>query len=166
MKEVFVFALLVAYLPLNEGQDLTDLETVNGLEETESFRCGVFFSGKNKGDKPRMKIFIIPKRFETSCPAKNPKEYEKYCGDLFNKVKSKITWRTPSKKRSGFNVGDDLCALVKKEAGIRKLPNKRFPRGLEVGFYYNYCSDITWYDTGNRIKTNLCCDTNQRYVDC
>lgn len=58
----------------------------------------------------------------------------------FNKVKSKITWRTPSKKRPGFSVGDDLCALVKKEAGIRKLPNKRFPQGLEVGIF----NVITW----------------------
>ena len=30
---------------------------------SESFRCGVFFAGKNFKDKPFNKLFIIPKRF-------------------------------------------------------------------------------------------------------
>ena len=30
---------------------------------SESFRCGVFFAGKELKDKPFQKLFIIPKRF-------------------------------------------------------------------------------------------------------
>ena len=48
---------------------------------SESFRCGVFFSGpKNK--KPRMKIYIIPKRFPTDCSVPDPEEYKKNCTAL------------------------------------------------------------------------------------
>ena len=28
---------------------------------------------------------------------------------------------------------------------------------LQIGFYYNMCSDKTWYDTGLRLPQNLCC---------
>jgi len=42
---------------------IKDLLTENDLKQTESFRCGVFFAGKNFKDKPFNKLFIIPKRF-------------------------------------------------------------------------------------------------------
>jgi len=28
---------------------------------------------------------------------------------------------------------------------------------FQIGFYYNYCTDVKWYDTGLRVSTNLCC---------
>ena len=31
---------------------------------SESFRCGMFYSPPTVGDKPRAKIFILPKRFK------------------------------------------------------------------------------------------------------
>ena len=37
--------------------------TPNTLFFSESFRCGVFFAGKEFKDKPFEKLFIIPKRF-------------------------------------------------------------------------------------------------------
>ena len=40
----------------------------------ESFRCGVFFAGKNFKDKPFQKLFIIPKRFTINQTYHNPDE--------------------------------------------------------------------------------------------
>ena len=61
------------------------------LSFSESFRCGYFFAGKEFGDKPFQKLFILPKRFpinqsyfeddesipkryskDSSCPINNP----------------------------------------------------------------------------------------------
>ena len=33
----------------------------------------------------------------------------------------------------------------------------RFPKGLQIGFYYNVCTDKTWYDTELRGPKNVCC---------
>ena len=42
---------------------------------------------------------------------------------------------------------------------------------FQIGFYYNTCTDKTWYDTGLRLPQQLCCDpktgkANPRYKAC
>ena len=32
-----------------------------------SYRCGIFFAGRGENSRPRQKIYIIPKRFDTVC---------------------------------------------------------------------------------------------------
>ena len=75
-----------------------------------------------------------------------------------------------SRKRPGFRIGDDLCATLKEDAKVVRLPgpgHPRFPEGLEVGFYYNVCSDSKWYDTQLRAPTNVCCKRKTKlYEDC
>ena len=58
---------------------LDDLIVDNHLDEERSYRCGVFYAGDNVGDKPRLKVFIIPKRFPTDCSDPKPEEYKDFC---------------------------------------------------------------------------------------
>lgn len=82
-------------------------------------------------------------------------------------MSTKITWETESKRRgSEFSVGDDLCHLLSEKTKIRRLPNRKFKRGLSVGFYYNSCGEKTWHDTEFRMPLNICCDKDAKYVDC
>ena len=45
-----------------------------------------------------------------------------------------VGWDSPSRRdpEGGRTIGDDLCRLLRKRAGFRKLPNKKFPEGVEV----------------------------------
>ena len=43
----------------------------------------------------------------------------------------------------------------------------RFPKGLQIGFYYNVCTDKTWYDTELRGPKNVCCKTRtKKFAGC
>ena len=58
---------------------------------SESFRCGVFFAGENFHDLPRMKVFVVPKKFETDqCSAKGEThkhvEHGNFCTELVSTV--------------------------------------------------------------------------------
>ena len=42
---------------------------------------------------------------------------------------------------------------------------------FQIGFYYNTCTDKSWYDTGLRLPEMLCCDpktgkANPTYKSC
>ena len=53
-----------------------------------------------------------------------------------------------------------MCSLLKNVGKMRRLPgpgHPRFPEGLPIGFYYNICTDSTWYDTETRAPGNVCC---------
>jgi len=54
--------------------EVKDLLTANNLTEDVSFRCGIFFAGKNFKDKPFQKLFIIPKRFPINQTYYNPEK--------------------------------------------------------------------------------------------
>ena len=82
-------------------------------------------------------------------------------------MSGKVTWESESPKRGApYRMGDDLCELVSNKTKIRSLPNRRFRKGLTVGFYYNSCGEKTWYDTEMRMPMNVCCDRDEKYVDC
>jgi len=169
-----------------------DLLIDNGLDETVSFRCGVFFAGKKYRDKPFDKLFILPKRFpinqtyinadrtttsqddsklpkrysnDASCPIKSPYGTAEFpsvhndtCFNLFNGVTRRMKLEHDSfDGNEGKTIGDDTCQKLV-DLGIKRLPpNKRFKKGVPIGFYYNTCTDKTWYDTGLRLPQMLCC---------
>ena len=37
------------------------------ISSVSSYRCGIFFAGRGENSRPRQKIYIIPKRFDTVC---------------------------------------------------------------------------------------------------
>merc|ERR1712226_90727 len=164
---LFLASFARAQTPTTKGESLDTVLVANDIPDDKSFRCGIFFAGKKLGDKPRLKIYILPKRWEATCDAPKPEEYKKFCYDLFEGFSKFVGWDSPSRRdpEGGRTIGDDLCRLLRKRAGFRKLPNKKFPEGVEVGFYYNSCEDKKWYDTEFRLPPNICCD-GDLFVDC
>ena len=47
------------------------------IQHRESFRCGIFFAGKNFKDKPFQKLFILPKRFPINQTYVNPDQVKR-----------------------------------------------------------------------------------------
>ena len=37
------------------------------------------------------------------------------------------------------------------------MPNDLFPEGVQFGFYYNYCAEADWHDSGARSTAGVCC---------
>jgi len=108
-----------------------------------------------------------PKRYssDASCPINNPygtadvpSVHNDTCFHIFKGVVKRLKLEHDSfDGNEGKTIGDDTCATLVK-LGIKRLPpNKRFKEGITIGFYYNMCSDKTWYDTGLRLPQNLCC---------
>jgi len=164
-----------------EDKKVKDLLTPNNLTADVSFRCGMFYSPKKVGAKPKAKIFILPKRFKiekatfdeikdieysgkTCADMKDGEpqpDMDKYCFALFKKFVENNNMETGSKVRDpkAFRMGDDFCEYLTK-VGVpkeRAPPNKNFPKGIQVGFYYNKCNDKKWYDTKLRMTENVCC---------
>jgi len=164
-----------------EDKEVQDLLTPNNLDPGVSFRCGMFYAPKQAGKKPKAKIFILPKRFmiepatfaeynitgtdNLSCDTLKDGEgndpMNVYCYKLFEKFVENNKMDSPSKVRDpkGYSMGDDLCEYLTK-VGVPKTkapPNKNFPKGIQVGFYYNKCTDKLWYDTKLRMTETVCC---------
>jgi len=175
-----------------DSPEVQELLKENNLQPSESFRCGVFFAGKELKDKPFQKLFIIPKRFPINqtyyskdedapkrysdhgaCPiaspygtVNNPSVHNDTCYNIFINVVKKLKLEHDSfAKNPGKTIGDDTCNNLIK-LGVKRLPpNKRFKDGIPIGFYYNVCEDKTWYDTGLRLPQKLCCDPEKGKAD-
>jgi len=169
-----------------KDEKIKDLLTPNDLEPDVSFRCGMFYSPENgdqpiDGAKPKAKIFILPKRFKVEkatfdefegieysgktcsdmADGEAQSDIDQYCNKLFTgfvdrqKMGSKSQVRDPAK----YTMGDDFCDYLTKVGVPKKKapPNKKYPEGIRVGFYYNKCNDKTWYDTKLRMTETVCC---------
>ena len=40
------------------------------------------------------------------------------------------------------------------------VPNDVFPEGIQFGYYYNYCENEDWNDTGVRSEVSVCCQVS------
>merc|ERR1712038_1484670 len=184
--EASVFLLILVFFlfgraqeieePIDNGEavdeSLKGLLVNNSLAEENSYRCGVFYAGDEPGDVPRFTVFVLPKRFEMDC-AKDPEEQKaeakKECTELFRVILTKVQMESGSRKRPGKRIGDDLCSILKDKAKMKRLPgpgHPRFPDGLEIGFYYNVCTDKSWYDTELRAPVRVCCKRPKLYEAC
>lgn len=75
---------------------------------------------------------------------------------------------SPSRKNPGSTIGNDLCKTLKEDAKMKRLPgpnHPKFPDGVPVGFYYNICTDTTWYDTELRVPTGVCCKDRKKWTN-
>jgi len=117
----------------------------------------------------------LPLRYSpnAACPIANPygtaeapSVHNDTCFWLFEKIVSKLKLEHSSfDKTPGKSIGDDTCQQVV-DLGIKRMPpNKRFKKGIPIGFYFNVCDDATWYDTGLRLSQNLCCDPEKGKAD-
>merc|ERR1711994_434580 len=172
----FSFGLAQETEPIDNGEavdeSLKGLLVNNSLAEENSYRCGVFYAGDEPGDVPRFTVFVLPKRFEMDC-AKDPEEQtaeaKKECTELFRVILTKVQMESGSRKRPGTRIGADLCSILKDKAKMKRLPgpgHPRFPDGLEIGFYYNVCTDKSWYDTELRAPVRVCCKRPKLYEAC
>ena len=41
------------------------------------------------------------------------------------------------------------------------MPNDVFPDGIQFGYYYNYCEEEEWNDTGARSEATVCCQVSK-----
>jgi len=157
----------------NTNEDIKDLTKDNGLDLAESFRCGLFFAGE-KGEKPKESLYVIPKLFPAAdCSNPDQESFNKFCTDIFNQLSTKITYETDSiyqvRADEGFKIGDDICALLKRDHGFKNVGGEisgRAPEGLEIGFYYNSCGQKPWYDTTLRHPEGPICCRKGRYLSC
>merc|ERR1712026_515080 len=133
------------------------------VKAEESYRCGIFYAGE-LGAKPIRALHVLPKRFKYDCDSgksyeEMSKEIKKECGSLFELMGKGVTYESKSRFRGEpYSIGDDICRHIKVKAGIRVMPpNKRFPKGVPMGMYYNFCGRREWLDTEVRIEDNVCC---------
>jgi hypothetical protein len=135
--------------------------------------CGLFFAG-DKGEKPKETLYIIPKLFPAAdCSNPDQDSFNAFCTKIFNQLSKKITYQTDSiyqvRADEGFSIGDDICALLKRDHGIVNVGgeiSKKAPEGLEIGFYYNSCGSTPWYDTSLRHPEGPICCRKGRYTPC
>ena len=60
--------------------------------------------------------------------------------------------------------GDEVCDILNTELELSDTLDV-FPEGLSLGFYYNYCQEEEWKDTGARTEVRVCCQGG-KYKDC
>ena len=56
----------------------------------------------------------------------------------------------------GSNRGDEVCEILNTELELSDTIDV-FPEGLSLGYYYNYCQEEEWKDTGARSEVRVCC---------
>ena len=44
---------------------------------------------------------------------------------------------------------------------IYQVPNHVFPEGIQFGYFYNYCEEEEWNDTGARSEATVCCQVSK-----
>lgn len=181
--KMWLITLLMVGLVAGQGQkldeatedDIKDLTKDNGLNMKESFRCGLFFAGE-LGKKPKETLYIIPKLFPADCPAGDDGRlnFKHFCKSIFEKIGKKVNYETPSinatRAAANFNVGDDICGLLKRDHGIINVgaenKSKKFKSGLEIGFYHNSCDKKDWFDTELRMPEGPICCRKAKFKRC
>lgn len=46
---------------------------------------------------------------------------------------------------------------MERQLDMPDIPNEEFPDGVMFGYYYNYCENEEWKDTGKRSEKLVCC---------
>merc|ERR1711892_19905 len=134
-----------------------------------TWRCGVFVPiPDEKYQEPLAKYFILQNQLPANCPANFKDNYKfgtfpKHC------AKMGLSWEklwSPSDNRETRGVyGDEVCDILTNELEMPDVPNEVFPEGVQFGFFYNYCENAEWKDTGKRTKKAVCCQGG-KYKSC
>ena len=56
-----------------------------------------------------------------------------------------------------FRSGADVCSIVKAELGLDNVPGLETEQPLQFGYFYKYCGQEEWKDTGVRSDVMICC---------
>jgi len=152
--------------------DVKNLQTAGVIPIEEAMRCGLFFAKNEIGLPPIETLFVIKATWPApECPVEGRVERAiDHCRNLWKKLVKKLNFKDKSlkgeKAEAGATIGDDICDILKKKgvvfAGKR---SKRFPKGLQVGFFANMCGNKVWEDTGDRHSELVCC-AKGKHVDC
>ena len=57
---------------------------------------------------------------------------------------------------AGSGRGDEVCQILNTQLELTDTIDV-FPEGLSLGYFYNYCQEEEWKDTGARSEVRLCC---------
>merc|ERR1712012_277004 len=133
----------------------------------ENWRCGVFIPGK-KFREPLAKFFVLQTLPPAVCPPlgkPDTRSMRKSCGQMgqawegsflqFDRLWTPFLAKVPGNKRPV-----DVCQIIQLELGIDDIPgedDKKYKDGMQLGFYYNFCGNSKWKDTGLRTKSKVCC---------
>jgi len=139
------------------------------LSLNNTWRCGVFVSEPGeKFSDPLVKYFVIQNFGLTTCP---PSFKETYKKGTFSKKCAEMgqswekLWSGGLRKESGEKYGDEVCSILESELDMTDVPNDVFPEGIQFGYYYNYCENEDWKDTGKRSEVSVCCEGG-KYKSC
>ena len=69
-------------------------------------------------------------------------------------------WSGGVRKETGEKYGDEVCSILESELDMTDVPNDVFPEGIQFGYYYNYCENEDWNDTGVRSEVSVCCQVS------
>ena len=75
-------------------------------------------------------------------------------------------WSADTRRETGDKYGDEVCSILSSELEMTEVPNDVFPEGVMFGFYYNYCENEDWNDTGARSHVNVCCQVRKYFKTC
>merc|ERR1712106_754713 len=152
-------------------EDLANIHKPTGLDLKSAFRCGLFFPSETE-KLPVAPLFIFNASWPAQeCPTDDETRYLGFCNSLWSKILKHIVYTNPSLKKEradkGISLGDDICALVKKnvKAPFVGPKSRKFPNGLGIGMYSNSCGRTKWVDTKDRHPDNICC-RNGKHTKC
>merc|ERR1712240_153343 len=184
--QIWLLVLLVSCLTLGAALDtevtdeqLRNIQKPTGLDLEVSFRCGAFYFDPKQpppeeGGLPAHPLVILNATFDASseCPDGNYDRYTTFCQSVWDKVRASVTnLRSPSfsKKRAaeGYTIGRDICEHLKNRlhAPFVGKNSKKFPEGVEFGFYTNACGHEKWTYVGRKHDEKVCCAAAQ-YQEC
>jgi len=133
------------------------------LSSSKSWLCGVWITG-DELSAPLARYFNFPQLFRTKCPIeKDTRKFAKLCQKVGGQWEK--SW-SPTKRGFRGLEGDNVCKAVQKELGVDDVPNELFPKGIRLGYFYNFCGIDEWTFSGLvRQGDSLCCKDGS-YISC
>jgi len=134
-----------------------------------TWRCGVWIPlPDTKYEEPLAKYFVIQNQIPATCPARFKDTYKKgtfakHCAKMGEKWES--LWSPTDTQKNGPKYGDQVCEIMERQLDMPDIPNEEFPDGVMFGYYYNYCENEEWKDTGKRSEKLVCC-LGGKYSSC
>merc|ERR1711970_769780 len=129
---IFTVSLVKSQKKEISDEELHNIHKPTGLDLKSAFRCGLFFPSESE-KLPVAPLFIFNSSWPApECPNGDQSRYVGFCTSLWNKILKYIVYTNPS--------------IKKERAPFVGPKSKKFPSGLEIGMYTNYCGNTNWVD--------------------
>ena len=146
------------------------------LGPESSWSCGVFVTNEAMSP-PQGQYYQLPSQL-TDCPAKfrdtwKRGKFAKKCGRLGKEWESnwvlgsnewESSWTPLVSILSTGKYTSDVCSIVKSELGLDNVPGEEIEQPLQFGYFYTYCGEEEWKDTGVRSDAMICCQVSPNFV--